>query len=56
MNKHTYNQTDEQKKIDAAVSRWTELVLAHIRAKKLTETSSVKTNKKDMEQIIHQNK
>lgn len=55
MNKHIYNQTDEQKKIDAAASGWVDLVLAHIRAKRLTEMKSVKTNKKDLKQLIHQN-
>ena len=46
MNKHTYNQTGEQKKIEAAASRWSELVLAHIRAKRLNSKKFNKMIKK----------
>lgn len=52
------NKNDNYKelKIDAIAEQWVSLVLAHARAKKLTETNSVKTNKKALKQMIHQNK
>ena len=54
MNKQTYDQTDEQKKIEAAASKWVDLVLAHARAKKLTKP--ILDRKKSPKQMIYQNK